>query len=197
MKPTPQQITACIATMREMIPFFPATERAELFISIEIAKMVSTTDQLEWLTETACRSIAKWEGLPQLCGLFGSRFPRADGAESPACTVHGHTAEDYERDFFEREAAETDRKIAKYKAEAKKLIGGDVAPFELPAEVPVKRVPPRVDDARVRQRLADTIHSSATESTPIKIPGTPKRTPEESAELLRKIEEDLAARKKA
>lgn len=136
-----ESAAASIAAMEALIPFFPRDTNAQDYILAALRKMIATEEQLRWLTETAINSIQKWEGLPQLRGLFCSHFRPADGIEME-CSVPGFTPADCERAYFERQASESARMLSDWHRQW--LLSGAIADPELVPERAValiKRVP--------------------------------------------------------
>lgn len=117
-----------VKTMRDVIPFFPATAEGQTVITAALASVVGTTDQLDWLVMTACNSLKSWQGLAELRGIFCSRFRPADGMTVES-GLAGFTAEDAEADYQRRVADETQKKVDGWKKQ--KRLHGDVA---FPAE---------------------------------------------------------------
>jgi hypothetical protein len=115
-----------------------------------------------------------WTGPGDLRKLFCSRFqPRGADVD-----------QDPERANFERDTAETDRRIAEWKKE-QKLLG------EPPAVIDVTPAIRTIDRTTADLRFERTQQFLGKESKPIYIPGTAKRSPEERAGLVREIETKL------
>lgn len=136
-----ESAAASIAAMEAMIPFFPRDPNAQDYLLAALRRFVGTEDELRWLTDTAINSIRKWEGLPQLRGLFCSHFRPADGVEMD-CDVAGYTPADCERAYLERQSAETQRLLAEYKQQLR-IEGATCDPALLVsiADRAVKRLP--------------------------------------------------------
>src|SRR5436190_22021066 len=107
MTVTSEDLAKACAAMKVTIPFFPEGVLGLRIVQRELGQMVSTVDQLEWLTIAACSTMRKFS-LPELRGIFCSRFPPADGrfawAETP-----GFAPEDAEAFYLERETKEYQR----------------------------------------------------------------------------------------
>ena len=84
-----------------IIRFFPADADARLEIMEQIRRIVgdgelyrSTPEQrLAWLIDTAVTHMREWKGLPELRGLYCTRWKPADGIEME-CTIPNFTPED-------------------------------------------------------------------------------------------------------
>jgi hypothetical protein len=94
MKPTPKQLAGAVEELAA-IPFFPSEEGARIAITTQISRFVGDEKQLRWLVDAALGAMRKWEGLPELRGLFCTRFKPADGVEA-YCSLPGYTANDCE-----------------------------------------------------------------------------------------------------
>src|SRR5258706_12940211 len=130
MKPTPEQLMSAVQSMTSMIPFFPKDDIGQKIITASLAKFVNTQDELEWLTVVACESIRDWDkggGLPELRGLFCTRFKPADGI-TQYCTTPGYTATDLEAQFFAKEREQNEQRYEEFK----RLAGPDAEAFPLP-----------------------------------------------------------------
>lgn len=123
MSPTLSESMVAVATMAEVIPFFPETKLAQSLIARALMRACKERGHLEWLTEQACLRMKHWErdgGLAEIRAILGTRFPVCDGAPV-ARPVSEPSAEQLEHEFFEREARDTAERIEQWKREAKKL----------------------------------------------------------------------------
>ena len=130
MKPTPEQIMNSVQSMASMIPFFPKDDLGQKIITASLAKFVNTQEELEWLTVSACEVLRDWErggGLPELRGIFCTRFKPADGQYTHT-TTPCFQAENLEAQFFAKEREDNERQYQEYK----RLAGPDAKPFLLP-----------------------------------------------------------------
>jgi hypothetical protein len=144
---TSEDVARAITLMKLIIPFFPTHELALQVVQRSIESFVSTREQLEWLAKTACDNMRSFS-LPELRGIFCTRFPPADGvyanAETPGFTPEDQMAS-VEAAYHRREAEEFDRNLIEWKREAKLLTGSeDPEPFELPSlafkEIPAPKI---------------------------------------------------------
>jgi hypothetical protein len=179
----PERIMTAVVGMSEVVPFFPQTQIAKELIAAAIAQFVSTPEQLDWLTDTVIRSQREWSGIPELRGLFCSRFQPKDGITVEA-TTPGYTREDElaqaERSYFERESRETDAKLALWRKERAALPEAE--------RTAIDQVTSRVEvsSARRLERGSPNPASRPGQSAPIVIHATRARTPEEhQAEVTR------------
>ncbi len=130
MKPTVKDFLKSVAMMASSIPFFPSDEIGQLVVVRMMERFVNTKDELDWLADTACGSIRDWQrggGIPELRGLFCTRFKPADGIMTYSVTP-GYRTEDLEADFFAKEREENERRYEEYK----RLAGPDAKLFPLP-----------------------------------------------------------------
>ena len=93
MKPTPEQLTAAVHEMASVIPYFPRDSAGQALVMRELAKFVTNAHELRWLVDTAAASMREWKGLPELRGLYCTRFKPADGREE-SCNLPGFTPEE-------------------------------------------------------------------------------------------------------
>jgi hypothetical protein len=189
MKPKPEEVSKAIDLMSQIIPNFPKDDLALEYLQRTLEAMVSTSEQLEWLTRHACNNM-KWFSLAELRGIFCSRFAPADGIYGTAETP-GYTPDEAitaaEREYQEREALEYERKLAEWKQEAKRL-GYKPEPFLLPpgiSEMPPAPKPPN-PAKRSRRELP---------KAPAELPVGERRSQEESERLLAELERQLDQKK--
>ncbi len=96
---------AIVAAVRRLsvIPFFPTDENARLEVMRAIESMLGTAQlngtspqqRLDWLITTTINEMRTWLGIPDLRGLYCSRWKPADGREGYS-TLPGYRAEDSE-----------------------------------------------------------------------------------------------------
>jgi hypothetical protein len=130
VKPESTKFIEAVRAMAALIPFFPKDEISQRIIATELEKFVNTDVELSWLTSVACGSMRDWEkggGLPELRGIFCTRFKPADGIQQ-YCTTPGFRAEDREAEFFAKEREENESRYQEYK----RLAGPDAKQFSLP-----------------------------------------------------------------
>lgn len=77
------------------IPFFPTAEAAQLVIGKHMLKFVSGPTELRWLVDSAVNAMRKWEGIPELRGLYCTRYKPVDGVEG-TCSLAGYSPADNE-----------------------------------------------------------------------------------------------------
>jgi len=117
MKPTPEQLTAAVYEMASVIPYFPRDSGGQALVMRELAKFVTNGYELRWLVDTAAGAMRGWKGLPELRGLYCTRFKPADGREED-CRLPGFTPEESETHSL---LEETKRKALPESATIKKL----------------------------------------------------------------------------
>jgi hypothetical protein len=116
------------------IPFFPDDRTIRLEIANQIAKFVGTKEQLDWLVSSAIESIDDWQrngGIPELRGIFCTRFDPADGKETTAVHATGFREADLIRRHSARVIEENEQKLLAYREETMRLEGKS-EPFPLP-----------------------------------------------------------------
>lgn len=149
---------AAVLTFGRTLSFFPRDEPTLNFLAVQLWSMVNTPGELHWLVQTACGVITDWRGFATLRGIYceGGYTPR-DGVKIKsdiAGLIVSNSGSEQRR--FEIEAAETERRMLAYRAEAKRL--GQV-PEPLPE---IKRPPPLPEKPRRRtpdenQRLLEEL----------------------------------------
>lgn len=176
------------------IPYFPKEEYAQRAIMTEISRFADRADGLDWLFATAARSMKQWGGVAELRGLYCTRFKPADGHD-PGCSVPGYSANDCEGAYIAERAKETDRILLGWKQQ-QKLIGEQPTVIDVTPAVKLIDPPSKTQiDLKAktnRESLASVLKASAA---PIRIPATPKRTPEQHAEEIRKLQAELESRR--
>lgn len=100
MKPTAEQIAGAVDEMAAVIPFFPGDSSGQLVIMREMQKFVSSAHHLRWLVDAAVGVMRKWESLPELRGLYCTRFKPADGREEN-CSLPGYSPEESEMAYIQ------------------------------------------------------------------------------------------------
>jgi hypothetical protein len=200
MKPTEAQIFDAAESF-EAMKFFPAGSTAAKRVVMELLDgMVATEAQLKWLMDAQTNRVGEWHGPAQLRALFNTQFRSADGIEGQACEVTGFTPADCERDFFERQSAETDRMLAAARRE--QILLGPTEPLNIAAAVKpiaaskLSRAEQDFREQETRERLA-SVSGMAAAPKPLYVPATPKRTPAETAEAIRETERQVHARRLA
>lgn len=192
-----EQISAGVEELGA-IPYFPKESGAQLAVMRAVEKFVSGPRELRWLIDTAVGRMREWRGVAELRGLYCTHFKPADGIEAD-CTIPGLTPADSEAGYLELQAAETARQIEGYRQQ--KLLAAPGEVFDAPELPPAKTIAPPVDRTtrdvaafKATERLAEIVRAPIK---PISIPGTPKRTDEENAQIVRDLEKRLAARQEA
>jgi hypothetical protein len=94
MRPTTEQLAGAVSELGA-IPYFPTDSGAQLAIMVQLELFVSSAHELRWLITAAVAVMRKWEGVPELRGLYCTRFKPADGKEV-SCSLPGYTAEESE-----------------------------------------------------------------------------------------------------
>ena len=102
MKLTAKQISGAIEEMAA-IPYFPTAEGAKLAIGSQLAKFVTGPQELRWLVDNAISAMRRWQGVPELRGLYCTRYKPKDGIEA-WCSLAGYTPEDSESGYLLDEA---------------------------------------------------------------------------------------------
>jgi len=173
MKLERKNVARALSIMRQVIPFFPTEELGLEFVQRSIESFVSTQEQLEWLTMTACNTMTRFS-LPEMRKLFCTRYPPADGRDELELSP--------EDVYRLQEGREYERKLAQWKQEAKLLSSGDPKPFEVPADA-VKPIAPKPAKQAKRgpsvAELEEQLKQQIAEG---------KRTAEETARLLADLE---------
>jgi hypothetical protein len=172
---------------RRNIPFFPSDQDGRFFIESELRKMVNTRAELEWLIDTAASVMTEWRGFGSLRAIYcaGGYQPRDGIFVEPQIAGVSSAAANYQQRRQEIEAAETERKLAQWRREAKALPNAE--PLALPAapiirEVP-KAAPPAIDRSAPLSELEEQLRTAAAEA--------PRRSPEESARLVDELRQGL------
>lgn len=168
---------AAIKAVRRACAFIPMMPQDDVFVAElteELQLLVNNEEELAWLVNTMRRVMTKWQSIAQLRGLFCTRFAPADGFVN-ACTVPGYTTEDLEHAFYARQAAENQRRLLAYRAEAQKLLAGEAPPFEFPLFSKMPSVP------STQQSLPELETALAS------APRGPRRTEEETERLIAEL----------
>jgi hypothetical protein len=191
-KPTDQEIAEAVCRM-SVIPFFPAGEVGIDTVQKFIESMVGTTEQLKWLRDTTLNNMRKFS-LPELRGIFCTKYRPADGIEGVGMETPGFMESDLEQAYHDRESRKWEETIAEWKRE--KLLEGDTSePVPLP---PVKQIPsgpsPR-EQAATAAAIRRLGRQDAEKRFEEVKRTTPRRTEEETARLVRELEEKLGIKK--
>ena len=126
MKPTitTHESMQAVRLMSRLITFFPADEASQKLIAASLAQFVAGPNELNWLVNLAVNVMHGWGGLSELRGLYCTKYRPLDEIEAVSNTP-GYTpialAQRAEKDFFENEQRESDRKLGEYRAEFRKL----------------------------------------------------------------------------
>jgi hypothetical protein len=172
------------------IPYFPADEHARRAIMQQISKFVDCPNHLRWLVNAALNTMRHWDGIPELRGLYCTRFKPADRIEAD-CHLPGYSANDCEA----RHALEAGTRAALPAAIMAELGSGPIVKLIDPPELPDVAQAPKLDrttaDLRKRQTKERLSRIDGTDPKPIQIPATRKRTPEEHAAAVRELEAQL------
>ena len=102
MRPTTDQLAGAVSEFGA-IPYFPNDSGAQLAIMRQLEKFVSGAAELRWLVDTAISVMRDWKGVPELRGLYCTRFRPADGREAN-CSLPGYTPEESEARYALAEA---------------------------------------------------------------------------------------------
>jgi hypothetical protein len=94
MRPTADQLAGAVSELGA-IPYFPTDSGAQLAIMNQLERFVSVAHELRWLVDAAVSAMREWRGVPELRGLYCTRFRPADGKEGN-CSLLGYTAEESE-----------------------------------------------------------------------------------------------------
>src|SRR5215471_7048160 len=113
-----------------LIPYYPRENHADVLE--EIAAFVDRQDGLEWLIHEAVGTMKRWDGIPELRGLYCTRFKPADGREAD-CRLPGHTPADIESE--NRNALfHAERKLIEAAAEIPNAPSGLISPRAVKAK---------------------------------------------------------------
>jgi hypothetical protein len=182
MKPTWDEVMEWVIVMGQFgTPGFPTGAAGKSMLADFIFEMVNTRAELEWLCKSAFRKMRKFS-MPELRGIFCTRYRPADGEEGYATETPGFTPADMETRAKEIEAEETALKIAAWKREAK-LLGQTPQPALSEAARPSER-----DGDLIRKQLA--LPPGAFE-VPRKPPQQAKPPQRPIAELEKELKEQI------
>jgi len=173
------------------IPYFPADEHARRAIMQQIAKFVDRPDHLRWLVNAALNTMRHWDGIPELRGLYCTKFKPADRIEAD-CHLPGYSANDCEA----QHALEAGTRAALPAAIMAELESGPIVkPINAPKST-ARAQSPKIDrttaDLREQQKKERLSLIAGANRKPIHIQATRKRTPEEHAAAVRELEAQLA-----
>ena len=185
MKPTIEECLQAVKVMSLVIPFFPRRDgddgiATHNIIAAEVQRFVANQEQLAWLTETACRFMREWKGIPELRGLFCTKYDPADGVACDS-TLPGFTEADLENRWRQKELEERERKACEIDAAKRIAPPGDLEPFALPD---VKRLPAAPP---VKTRMAEL--EREMQEAPR---ATAARTLEERLQIVQEVEHALS-----
>jgi len=117
-KPTEKQFIAAAFAICDLVPFAPTSEPARELLGRSMVQFVQTNEQLDWLVSAVVNNLRQWAGLAELRAIYATRFGKpTDGEIVTSATTPGFRDEDLEQQFYEREAAETSKKLDQYRAE--------------------------------------------------------------------------------
>ena len=94
MKPTAEQLARAVSELGA-IPYFPTDSGAQLAVMNQLGRFVSSGNELRWLVDAAIAVMREWKGLPELRGVYCTRFKPADGREEH-CSLPGYTPDENE-----------------------------------------------------------------------------------------------------
>lgn len=161
--------------------YFPSDDMQRVQIAEQLTEMVSDTDQLRWLTRTQCK--LDWNGPWALRQLFCTRYRPIDSIPNP-----DQTSGEAEMGYIAEQSSDTERRMMEWKREQKLLGEAPVSAIDVsPAIKPVGLTKQHLRARENHERLASTMGCSS-DRNPIRISATPKRTPEETAALIRELE---------
>lgn len=200
MKLTLHDAMTAVATL-SCISGFPAHDGAQRMVAHSLFRMVSTREQLFWLLDVATKHMRRFS-LPELRGIYCTRYAPADGDHAFAEETDGFTPADLERRVQEADAAEYEAKLKSWQQD-QKFLTGDIAPEPIPPLFPEKAnvmPPPRKgaasetapdEDRAMRKARLEYAEQTLKET----LEHCPKRSEEESADLVRLLEESLKRKK--
>jgi hypothetical protein len=81
-----REIVTTVARWKALLKFFPGDEASAEIVMEFLAELVSTPEELRWLSDTMVDEIGEWPGAKEVRGLFCSRFAPRDGIEAE-CTL--------------------------------------------------------------------------------------------------------------
>jgi hypothetical protein len=134
---TVEQASSAVELLR-ICRYFPSSDFQRAQVAEMLIDMVETKAQLDWLVRAQTKR--DWTGLADLHSLFCSRFEARDAEYSDQ--------DQLERAYFEREAVETELRIAAWKNE-QKLLGE--APVAIDVTPTMKRIDRTKDDLRLER----------------------------------------------
>ena len=77
-----QQIIKTVQEWRALLQFFPAGEKSPDIIMELLERMVSTPEQLAWLSGVMINDVGEWKSAKHLRDIFSQKYPPKDGIES-------------------------------------------------------------------------------------------------------------------
>jgi len=162
-KPTSQDLLDAVELMREMIPFFPKSDKAGALIAAALRDIVENKAQLDTLTTQAVR-MRKWTGVADL--------------EEVQQRIFGES-------WQEKHARETAARIEQWKREATAR-----PPSESEISSAVKPIP--AIDRKKLKRVKQLPSSREAERVIATAPRKPARTEAERARELEKFQQQVA-----
>jgi hypothetical protein len=184
MKPTQEQIVGAVSRWH-VLKYFPSGEHAQAEIMRVLERLVGTVEQLNWLVRTVIDHVGEWPGTKELRGIFCHTFKPHDGVEGYS-SIPGFTPEDSESQCSasRREYTVLDTP----KRTQKMLPMADLeAPFDRMGEPT-----PVLKPVRPMEELYKDFKPK-----PTSIPATPKRSPEERAQEVERLERAMKERQAA
>lgn len=76
------EIVETVARWKALLRFFPADEASAEIVMEFLADLVSTPEELRWLSDTLVNQVGDWPGAKEVRGLYCSRFSPRDGIEA-------------------------------------------------------------------------------------------------------------------
>lgn len=164
---------AAVITIAEVVPFAPQSELGKRVVAAALENFVDSPEGLRYLVSQACQFESRWQGVIRLREIYCERFHPADGRLPTADPQRGsrHQLAAAEREYFEREARETENRIARYRAE-RQLQGPEDAELTRQALEACAML-----ERRFRRPLPG----------PVRLHATPTRTPEERQKIATQI----------
>jgi hypothetical protein len=208
-----EAVYRAVVKMSEWIPFFPKTEGHIADLASVLCGMLNSDEELNWLVATAINSMTDWQksgGIAGLRSLYCSRFRPADGFIPEP--VAEKLELNYESRRIEIENQELEIKLARWKHEKLLASGSSTGVFtpqqQIAAAAPVKSLTAAIapkHKPKPRPNLAQQVMAFPISQDDIRqgeeeirqAAGCPTRTPDQSLELVRRIESDIVERQKS
>jgi hypothetical protein len=96
MRPDAKQILEAVRSLSNFLKFFPSDERVREVIMHELARMVPTQEDLNWLVEIYIRQIGEWYSLKELRAVLCVHCTPFDGIVVSS-TLPGFTPAEIDR----------------------------------------------------------------------------------------------------